>query len=395
MNFLSALPRFTVGVLTTWIIGSTPAHADAYDTLNVTVDQGFRRESNLFRTPTPRPETLSSTALGLSLDKSYSLQRFKLDASYNKQDFHTYDYLSYGALNYDAKWLWSFTPSFHGTLSSDRLRELNSFTDVSNPFARNLRTTRNNIADAEWAITPALRLLGRVSDGRRTNDLPVAQEGDSTQQSTSLGLRYVTKAGSSLSYRVREGKGEYFNRVQTPTLLYPTRFDDREHIVALFWPVTSKVDFSAQISHQERRHANLAQRDYSDTGGTLGLKWRVSAKVDLALTLSRDVTPYQTNFSNFTTLTRFIIAPAWRISEKTSLKLRIQQFNQTYGGVPPGTPSALNRDDDNRDIALVLDWNPYRPVYLSLTLQNQRRSSTVPGLEFKNNIAGVAARVNF
>jgi hypothetical protein len=95
--------------------------ADELDTLQFRAAMNKTYDSNLFRRANNEvAEQITTTTLGVKLDKTYSLQRLIVDMYYVDYKYNENDYLDYGAKNYSASWLWSLTPNLTGTLSSQR-----------------------------------------------------------------------------------------------------------------------------------------------------------------------------------------------------------------------------------------------------------------------------------
>jgi hypothetical protein len=53
------------------------------------------------------------------------------------------------------------------------------------------------------------------------------------------------------------------------------------------------------------------------------------------------------------------------------------------------------RRDTTNDASVAFDWEPYRFLLLSASLQNSRRSSTVPGLSFNANVINFSAQLTY
>lgn len=373
------------------------ARADEQDTLNVMAKQSVQRDSNLFLRPnaapgTSRSEVLSTSLLGMELDKRYSLQRIELDASLSAYRYRYNDNLDFNALNYRAAWHWSLTPRLTGLLSDTREEVLNTF-DYFRSFERNVRTERNTHATAELMVGHDWRLLGDVERVRRTNELPTAQGGDFTVDRQAIGLRHVWPSGSSLSYRMRQGSGDYFNRVPGVSAL-PTAFDERSHELRASWQASGKTTVNARIAHLAREHPGLAVRDYAGMVGDISVQWRATAKLGVQLSLARELTAYQTNTSSYASSNRVSVNPYWAIGPRTLLYMGFDHRQQQFGGALPGSVDE-NRQDTTRGTLASLQWKPIDAMSLSASLYLSRRSSNLEGFGFSNNMASVSAQFQF
>lgn len=388
------------------IFAMSGALADSEDTFNMSARYMRQTDSNLFRTSSnispqaalgsnTKSDTIDITSVGLTLDKSYSLQRFQLNTSFVDSRYKNFDYLNFDALNYAASWNWGFTPRIRGVLSADRKQALNNTVQFVNVSERNVRTDTSLRFSADADLGAAVHLIGGLDQKRSTNELSISQEGDSTVRSASLGLRYVFPSGNSVSYRMRKGNGDYYNRTQNLVLAIPNSFDETEHELRAAWVLTGKTTLSARLGQFKRSHPGLTQRDYSGPTGDVSLLWDITSKVDLTATLARTLSAYQTDSSSFIAGNRLSLSPVWRTTAHTSLRFNYDYLTQGYRGALPGSALPIDRQDITRSSLLALDWSPRQSIVLSLALQNQRRTSNVADADFKSTGASVSAQLTF
>jgi exopolysaccharide biosynthesis operon protein EpsL len=382
------------------------ARADAEDTLNLTARYAVQTDSNLFRlssaaiaSGTPanqlKTERIHTGSVAMTVDKTYSLQRFLLNGSLVDYRYQTYGYLSYNAFNYAAAWNWSATPWLRGTLSSTQQQSLNNFADYRDSRERNIRTTKTTRFEAENNLGAALRLLGGLEQSSRRNDLPVAQEGDDEVQRYMLGLRYEYPSGSSLTYRMRNGRGDYLNRTQTVQSALPSHFEENIHELMAVWPISGKSTLRARFAHLERTHPQLQVRNFSGPVGDITFDWEPTAKLSLAATLSRTLSPYQTDTSSYVATDRFTLTPVWRISAHTSLRATYTRSNGDYGGPLPGQAPTIDRHDTQEFSLLGLEWKPRPTMALGVSVQSLKNISNTRGFDYKANGANVSAQITF
>jgi len=379
------------------------AHADDLDTLQLRVGQSVERDSNVFRLSdsantqallgtSERSDTVAVSTFGLKLDKRYGLQRFEFDVSAEDHQYSRFSNLDFTAFNYAAAWRWSLTPRFHGNLTADRREYVDNTADVQNFGQLNRRTNRSTLFDAEYEIDGAWRVLGGVFDRTSTSSAPFTFEGDSRITGAEAGVRYVFPSATSLAYRLKRGEGEYSGRVPSPAL--PNSFHDTEHEVRLDWAPTGKTTIQARLSHLDRQHDGLAARDFSGVTGQLNANWMITGKTSLMGGVAHELGSYQTTTASYYQGHRFFISPVWKPSEKTALRLRYDRGVRDYRGPLPGfTPST--RRDTSQLALLAFDWQPYRALKLTASLQHDRRRSSEPGFDYRSNSVGVSALASF
>lgn len=383
-----------------------PAHAGADDTLTLTAGIAVQHDDNLFRLSSSadpnallgkstKADDITVTSLALKLSKRYSLQHVELEASLLDNRYSNFNYLNFLARNYAASWHWRLTPHLYGNLSSDRKESPNSFGDYSGYTKRNLRTDENQRFDGVYEVGSAWRILAGVSQTTRTNSELFSQEGDTRLNTGEAGLRYDFRSGASLGAVTRSGRGEYFNRAQPLSdALLDNRFDQTETEVRLLWPVTGKASVDLRVARLDRKHAHFGERDFSGPVGKLLVGWRITDKTSLSASLGRELGSYQSVSSSYISTDRFTLTPSWQISAKTALRGRYDYARRDFRGAVSASPQS-DRFDTVHSSVLTLEWKPWRDLALNATLQNDRRTSNLPGYDYDSTMAGVSAQFTF
>lgn len=387
-------------------VGATTARADADDTLNLTVGINEQYTNNLFLLPagvdaqavlgtSTKSDWITASSVGLKFNKPYSLQRFELEATVIDTRYRTFDYLDFTALNYAAAWRWQVTPSLHGNLTTFRNEGLNSFSDYRRYNQQNIRTNENSAFDAIYEIGGGWRLFGGVSQTTRTNSKIFVQEGDTRVNAANAGVGYAFRSGSYLRFQSRFGQGEYVNRPEPiPVVLLDNRFDERENGVQLTWKPTGKTSLDARAAYLQNISDNYSARDFSGAIGNLNLNWEISGKTSLMATLARALSSYQSISSSYTRTDRLTLATYWRIREKAGLRVSYDYAAQDYLGAIAAT-AQNGRADTTRTGSIAFDWNPWRNVTVSTSLQRAKRDSNQPGNDYAANSANFSAQVSF
>ncbi len=402
---LTSLSLLGLSALLPLLFIAQNARADAEDLLSVTTSIAVKHDDNLFRLAddaqppatlgtTQKSDDITTAALTLKLGKSYSLQRFDLEASLIDHRYKTFEHLNFTAHNYAAAWRWSLTPRLHGNLSSDRKEALNSFSDYTGYNIRNLRTEENQRFDAVFEASAAWHLLGGIAQSTRTNSEAFLEEGDTRLNSAEAGLRHVFRSGSSLTYTARQGRGEFINLSQpVASSLLDNRFEQSENEIQLVWPVTAKTALDARMTRISRTHAHFESRDYSGITGKIGVKWSISEKSTLSASLARELDSFQSLSSSYISTDRLTLSPSWQISAKTALRGQLDYAKRDYRGTVSAAPD--DRADSVRRAMLALEWQPLRELTVSASLQNESRSSNQAGLDYDSTTAGISAQLNF
>ena len=227
------------------------------------------------------------------MNKLYSLQRFEVNASLVDNRYNNFDYLDFLGKNGTATWHWSATPYFYGRLTGNHREALQNFADITgflNSTTKNLRTDNNARFDAVLELDGAWRLIGALAYDVRTNSRLLVQDFDNRVASVEGGVRYAFPSGSSLTYKVRAGNGDFFKREQPNYTHFSTlRFNEMEHELRLIWLVTGKASIDARAGHYARDHTHIPQRDFDGFVGNFNLNWAVTSKTRVVLGWARDL----------------------------------------------------------------------------------------------------------
>jgi exopolysaccharide biosynthesis operon protein EpsL len=379
------------------------AQADDLDTLQFRAGQSVMHDSNVFRLSdsanaqaligTPdRDDTVAVTTAGFKINKPWGLQRFEFDANVEDHRYSRFSYLDFTAVNYAAAWRWSFTPAFHGNLTTDRREFVDTYADVQGTGQINRRTNRSTLFDAEYELDGAWRLVGGLFERTSSNSQPNTFEADSKVHGAEAGVRYVYPSGTSMAYRFRDGQGEYPGRVLSP--VSAGNFTDREHEFRFDWAPSAKTTLRAKVAHFDRSHDGLGARDFSGVTGQLDAAWAITPKTSLAGGVIRELGSYQTTVASYYEGYRVFVAPTWKPSEKTAVRLRYDHGARNFKGPLPGFFATGRRDTTNL-LSLAVEWQALRALKLSATVQSDRRKSNEPGFDYKSNTFGVAADASF
>jgi exopolysaccharide biosynthesis operon protein EpsL len=399
-------PFFRMGALGVALAGASPAVlADEFDTVNFNAGYTLLTDDNVFRlsgaadpnrligSPS-KSDTIQVMSAGVRINKPYSLQRFELGLNLVDYKYDRFNFLSFTARNYDAAWRWSLTPKLTGNATTSRTQTLTSFTDFTG-FVRNLRTSENSRFDATYQLDGVWRLLGAVSESKSSNSQVFIADFDVRQETIEAGIRYAFPSGSSWQLVARSGKGDFFKRpAPIAASLLDTKFDQSEYEGRLNWLVTGKTSVAARLAWLERTHANFSQRDYSGWVGNFDLNWGITGKTRLSTGYARELANFVQASSSYIVTNRVFAGPSWEITSKAVARARYDYSTRDFLGPVAATP--LNdRVDTIKSMSVGVDWQPTRNFTFSASLQNDKRSSNLPGLDFKSTTATLAAQMTF
>jgi exopolysaccharide biosynthesis operon protein EpsL len=400
-----AMQRILKAGVASLALSACPTWALWNDTVEVKAATGLRYDDNLFRLPanadvaaltgrSDAKEEILVSSVGLGINKSYSLQRFEADFSVVDYRYRNFDVLDFTANNYSAAWHWSLTPDFHGTLGTERRESQNSYADVQNIRQSNQRTAVDTRFDGEYNLDGAWSVLGGLNRASLHNEEAVVGEDDTRTTSVLAGVRRSFASGSAVSYTLKSTEGRYLNRTPSAASLLDDEFRQIDHGLRLAWAFTGKSTANFSLTHMDRTHAHFAQRDFSGWTSSANVKWAATDKVSLVVGYAELLAGYQTRNTNYTRTRRLSLTPTWQVSAKTALRLRHEVAQIDFRGAPDGVAPS-DRSDTTNDTSLSIQWQPTRPMTLSASLLNSRRTSSGNGLDFRSKQATLGAQFSF
>ena len=385
------------------LLCSSTAWADPDDTLSLVVGGGVMRDDNLFRTVDERKtsDEIRSLIFGVKVDKEYSLQRFRVNATLTDYRYRDNDYMNYTGQNLNAAWAWKLSPSLYGNLSTGRTKSLNSFTDyvaLEPERRRNIRTTNTSRFDVEWEALGPLHLISAVSHYNQKNSELFIQDDNYSAKVGEVGVKYVTSAQSSVALVQRRTNGQYAREANPATGL-DSSFSQNDTEVRAIWNPTLKTNIAGRVAHIDRSSDNFPERSFSGYVGSVDLNWGVTEKIDLLFNLRRDLNAYQevrnplSSYSSFYNSEMFTFSPVWNISDKTRFKLRWSRENRDYEG------TVVNDDPLRRDklrySGATFEWEPRKSVNVKFDYLRQSRDSSESIRNFTDNIYNLSVILNF
>lgn len=384
------------------------AGAEEAEGLRWIAEEKVRHESNLLRLPADadRPaligrdsaaETITTTTLGLRYDKRYGLQQVHLDLAYVDYRFRNFSYLSFGTLNYRADWQWSLTPRFHGNVSVLRQERPNNFAEaraLGRLRQRNDRVESNRRVDGLYELDARWRLLGALARYAQRNSIPLITESAARQTVADAGLRYVLPSGSAATLTLRGAEGAYTD-LMAGSDGAGSGFRQQEIEFDTLWKATAQTSLGLRLGHRRRTHAGSPERDFEGALGMARLQWAVTPRITLISGWTHDIGAHQTATTSYFHSDRLFVHPSWQLLAKVKASAQFAYTQRRYAGAPDPAFAGAQRRDTDSEIALGLEWQPRDYIGISTTVQRSLRSSTTPGLDFRNTALGISARLQF
>jgi exopolysaccharide biosynthesis operon protein EpsL len=361
-------------------------------------------DANLFRLPGSanpllavgkpnKDDRITTTYVGLRIDKSLAQQRFQLDVTKTTYRYNSYTFLDFDALDYRGAWLWQLTPRLSGTLSAEHRQALVPFADFRG-FQRNISNTDRRSFNLDGWLVGGWHLLLGVFDGETKYSQVFLPQTSSRSNGAEAGVRYVAASGSSITATRRSSRGKTINQPLDPVSFIDDGFRIQESELQSTWLMSGKSTFNGRLDWVQRRHEHFTQRDFSGMAGNLDYTWTPTGKLRLAFSARRDISAYWDARSSYVVSDALSVTPTWQASTRTVLRMRLDCSQRDYRGPVIANPGPL-RGETVCSAGLGADWTPLRYVTFSANLQRDRRSSNYSAFEFDDTIAVISASLAF
>jgi len=360
--------------------------------LTLVAGGGVTSDSNLFRRPTPQSETISNGYVGLRLDKSYGQQQVQLNVTQTVTRYGKFKYLDFDSLSYDGIWHWRLGKHFSGKLSASRNESLSPFEDTAAGIGRNVRISQNQAFDLDSWITDGWHLLLGVSQSdQKSEQNQQSRTPDFKSVNTSAGIKYLTRAGNSLTLRRQSTDGEYIN---APVGTLQTDYTENLNEISADWKLSATSSLIGRLGWLDRNNKDPARRDFSGKSSSLSYNWNPGGKLALSVSVANNTSPLQDPNASYREDEILTVSPIWRISEKTSAFLRLSQQKSSDQGVLVALPGGPRRDTTNTSAA-GLDWAVTRKLSVNISLERQERRSNNAISNFEATIGRIGATLAF
>jgi exopolysaccharide biosynthesis operon protein EpsL len=374
------------------------------DPLTLRLDHRVSWDTNVFRQPDsvsdPQPgvsgrsDRLSTTTVGLSFAKTYSQQQFLLDLNRSALRYDKFTSLDNDVYAYRAAWQWYLGPRISGTLSADRSRSEVSFADTLGVSRISRTTTNRGLTVDAWLLGDWHLLMG-ASRTESSNSAVFLAQPSYSQDTTDLGLRYITPSQSSIGFTARLTQGTNTNQPVDRVNFIDSEFTIRESVLSATWIASAASTLNGRLTRWERRNPHVPERDFSGSSGELRYAWMATSALSLNFSATRSLTPYAFGLdASYRREDTFVFAPTVQASERISLRMVALRGSSDYRGAVVSTAAPLRRDK-TRSLEFGITWLAHRRVTLGASLRKERRTSTDATVEFDDTVASISAGLTF
>ena len=306
--------------------------------------------------------------------------------------YEKFKYLDFDALNYNGSWQWQFGTRFSGKLSASRSESLAPFEDALGT-QRNVRIVENQAFDVDaWAFGGWHLLLGVIQDDQSSEQSSILNRSpDFRSTSGSIGVKYLSRAGNTITVRRQKTDGNYTN---SPLAALNSDYVENLTELGADWRINGNSTINGRIGWLDRANANIARRDFSGPSSNFNYLWEPRGKLSLAISFARKTSPLQDLTASYREENSISATPSWRTSDKTSAFLTLSTLKgEDKGGVP--LPGLTPRKDTTNSATAGLNWAATRTLSFNASVQVAQRTSNVALADYDATIAKVGAAISF
>lgn len=406
----SGFPAKTLAVAAVFAVAPLPAVAVGDERVELFAEQAITRDDNVFRlaeevdpetiigTPV-RYDTYFTTEVGIALDLPVSRQRLVGEVALDRARFDRFDSLDLDGHHADLTWEWVYGDRLSGHLSwadAERLASLANVQAGEQTNVANFLTVRSVGADLRYKLTERWYLSAGHESLRHDNSAEVNQLSDMRRRATSLGIEYVTRAGTTLGVERVVHDADLPNLQALGGQLIDNSYRQSLHTVRLEWPASAATGILARAGRVTREHDRLPERDYSGGVFELSWAWQPTDKLTLTASTRRGISPYEQVNVGFVLLESLTFRSHWRISEKLSLELGAIDGDRRYLGDPRlALTDVPSRTEDVGLLELDLRYEATDVVALFFELRRNIRETPVALGDYQADIATFGIRATF
>ncbi|MEF8728850.1 MAG: XrtB/PEP-CTERM-associated polysaccharide biosynthesis outer membrane protein EpsL [Accumulibacter sp.] len=369
--------------------------AEQGDVINLNASVSVLSDDNLFRLPSsadPKSDTITTTTLGLNLDKAIGLQRVIANVNVIDYRYRRNDYLDFTALNYDAKWLWAAGTRWTGELAFQRSQLPNDYANDRTLGRRNVQTYELNRFEANYWFHSSWAAIAGVLSTSLDNQVQTSVDGDYDADGYNLGLRYLGAAGNSLTARAVHLEGNYSKRPFNSVLQFDNGFTQDNYQLDFSWRLSGLSQLRGRIEYLDREYQHFSQRDYSGVAANLQYAYAISGKSTLTLAYIRALEAYQQLTTSYYVLDDFALSAQWLATSKITVNGLLGYGRQDYrGAIVPLPAGVAQREDKTARIAVDVAYQAARWLQFKAGVTLQKRDSNYELYEYRDRTAFVSA----
>lgn len=371
------------------------AEAEREEGFGVRVAQSFRWDDNVFRLPDgrrprdgSRSDRISRTAVGLTFDHTYSLQRFVAALDVARRSYDEYDQLDTTTQSGSLRWDWAAGKQWSGTASLLQREAPRSFDDTDQRV-RDINTLQRARFDAGYWIHPDWSIVAGIDHTRSRFSERRSEASEYDETGVEAGVGYRPKSGNSLALVVRRADGEYPNRGLTAAR--DPEYEQRDLRLRGVWTLSGISRLSGYVGYTDREYSTVRSLDFSGPTGRLTFDWTPTGKLSLRAIARREIGSEYEVIDNYVVTRGFGIEADWAATGKITVRARAERLRRDNRN----TPFATLRDDRRRTYGVGVEYQALRTLTITASAQRTRRLADDSAFDYDVDIYAVDVKLLF
>lgn len=329
------------------------------------------------------------------VDLPVSNQRFLLDASATRYDYHQYDELDYTGYAVRGIWNWRVGKDWWGQINAGAAQSRQTYTSgvVTNFPA--LVKNYDELVDAHYALTPRWEINGALSATQSRYSAVELQSGNFDSTTEAIGAAYRTPLGNSTGVRLTLEQGEWPLRPPVGgVVLQDNTYTQYSLAMVLDWQLTGRSRLSGDIGYTARTRATVGGDDTVDgPSGRLTYNYLLSGKSQLTASLYQIFGPLDDPTASYVKTTGLDAGFSYQATAKLSLQVNARYQHIDYLGQLVAT--AVQRKDTYGSLGVGAKYQATRTVFFTAGADYLNRGSNLSFAAYDVYTVYVSANLQF
>jgi hypothetical protein len=233
--------------------------------------------------------------------------------------------------------------------------------------------------------------MGISQSDQKSEQNVLSRTPDFRATSGNVGIKYMTRAGNALNFRQQSTDGKYINNIIGAL---NTDYSEELSELGAQWQLTGTSSLNGNIGWLNRKNKDASLRDFSGPSSSLNYSWNPNSKLGLTISAAKRTSPLQDLTASYREENSLSVLPSWRISSKTSAFIRVSHQKSEDRGALVALPTGP-RSDTTNIAAMGMDWAANRRLKINISLESQKRTSTLASAAYDTTLARVSASLSF
>jgi len=354
--------------------------------------QSITRDSNVYRTPTPTADWISSTGVFAGVDQQISRQRLRVNVAGDWNRYRDTEALNHTSGSGLVRLDWETIGNLSGDVQLNHSQNLyRDYLRAADATTKTVVRSTNGAFNARLGVVTTWTLEGGVFGTRTRYRGGLAQAGDLDYDGARVGLRYNPSSLLSVGIGVRRAEGEY------PNAARPLDFRREDADLLLTWRPTATSTVDGWVSRSRWRFTQDQLRSDDLTTGSLRYSYRPGGRWHADLSIKRDNNAGQYGFDSMPLVGRELVLTdgqaattrvattvalngGYEITAKTRLSANFQRIErkmdnritETIAGLPN---TVVRHASDRTHVAgLQATWDATRWLRVGCGVSQTRRT---------------------